>query len=144
MERTDAVLTTEETAAYLKISTRTLVNLRSVGQGPPGVRLGRQWRYSRAALDAWLAGRADYTSYTGPAPQSGWARPGKPMTGVPSVMSGRDEWHFYRDGERSSACGEWTYHGQKLVDAQKITLQGQRCRGCVPAARERHGSSRSR
>ncbi|HZD69750.1 MAG TPA: helix-turn-helix domain-containing protein [Actinomycetes bacterium] len=135
MERTDAVLTTEETAAYLKISTRTLVNLRSAGRGPPGARLGRQWRYSRAALDAWLAGRADYSSYTGPAPQSGWALPGTPMTGVPSVMPGRGEWHFYCDGERSSACGAWTYHGQELVDDQQVPPRERRCSGCAQAAR---------
>ncbi len=54
---TDAVLTTEEAAAYLKVSTRTFETLRKSGEGPPGSKVGRQWRYRREALDQWLAGR---------------------------------------------------------------------------------------
>ncbi len=130
---TDEVMTTKEAAAYLKISPRTFESLRKVGEGPPGARIGRQWRYSKAALDAWLVGRADYSSYTGPAPRSGWAKPGTPQTGVPSAFPGRHDWHFYAEGDRGSACGEWTYHGQELVDAPEIPRQAHRCGGCISA-----------
>lgn len=129
----DEVMTTEEAAAYLKISVRTLKSLRVAGEGPPGARIGRQWRYSKAALDAWLAGRADYSTYTGPAPRSGWAKPSTPQTGVPSAFSGRDDWHFYGEGDRDSACKEWTYHGQGLVDEPRLPRQARRCAGCVSA-----------
>jgi excisionase family DNA binding protein len=53
----DEVMTTEEAAAYLKLSPRTLVSLRARGEAPPGVRIGRQWRYRRSSLDSWLAER---------------------------------------------------------------------------------------
>ena len=53
----DPVMTTEEAARYLKIGVRTFLRLRATGEGPPGARVGRQWRYRRSALDAWLAER---------------------------------------------------------------------------------------
>jgi len=56
-DTTSEVLTTEEAAAYLKVSTRTFETLRKTGEGPPGSRVGRQWRYRREALDRWLAER---------------------------------------------------------------------------------------
>jgi excisionase family DNA binding protein len=55
---TDEVMTTEEAAAYLKISPRTFASLRKAGEGPPGALVGRQWRYRRVDLDQWLAERA--------------------------------------------------------------------------------------
>ncbi len=51
----DEVMTTEEAAAYLKISPRTFAALRKAGEAPPGARVGRQWRYRRIDLDQWLA-----------------------------------------------------------------------------------------
>jgi excisionase family DNA binding protein len=128
-------MTTEEAAAYLKISVRTLKSQRVAGEGPPGARIGRQWRYSKAALDAWLAGRADYSSYMGPAPRSGWAQPSTPQTGPPTVFPGRDDWHLYAEGDPSSACKGWTYHGQELVDDSQLPRQARRCAGCVLAWR---------
>lgn len=54
----DALMTTAELAAYLKLPKRTLENwrYRSSGQaGPPFKRLGLHVRYVRADVDAWLA-----------------------------------------------------------------------------------------
>ncbi|MES2494334.1 MAG: helix-turn-helix domain-containing protein [Pseudomonadota bacterium] len=51
------LLKSRETADYLKLSERTLTQMRSEGSGPPFVRLyadGRGVRYRRADLDAWL------------------------------------------------------------------------------------------
>lgn len=50
----DPVMTTEEAAAYLKLSVRTLLRLRAAGEGPPAARIGQQWRYRRIELDRWL------------------------------------------------------------------------------------------
>jgi len=46
-------LTTEEVIAFLRINTRTLYRLIRAG-GFPAVRVGRQWRFRRADLEAWL------------------------------------------------------------------------------------------
>lgn len=48
-----AFLTTEEVLAYLKITPRTIYRLIRNGE-LPAVRIGRQWRFRRADLDAWV------------------------------------------------------------------------------------------
>lgn len=50
-----SVFTTEEAAAYLRLSRQTLELLRLNGGGPRYAKLGRSVRYRRAALDEWLA-----------------------------------------------------------------------------------------
>ncbi len=50
-------MTTEEAAAYLKLSVRTFKKLRYADEGPPGALIGRQWRYRKVVLDQWLAER---------------------------------------------------------------------------------------
>jgi excisionase family DNA binding protein len=47
-------LTTEEVLDYLNINLRTIYRLIKVGR-LPAVRVGRQWRFRRSDLDAWLA-----------------------------------------------------------------------------------------
>ena len=52
----DAFLTTEEVLAYLQVNLRTvyrLIKTRSI----PAVRVGRQWRFKKQDIDAWLEGR---------------------------------------------------------------------------------------
>jgi len=45
-------------AAYLGISTETLRNRHKAGDGPPRMKIGtRNWSYSYADLDAWIAAR---------------------------------------------------------------------------------------
>lgn len=48
------VMTTEEAAAFLSMSTQNLEVLRLNGGGPKYAKLGRLVRYRREALDAWL------------------------------------------------------------------------------------------
>lgn len=47
------LLTTKELAAYLRLNERTVLKLASQGE-LPGARLGNQWRFRRAVVDAWL------------------------------------------------------------------------------------------
>jgi excisionase family DNA binding protein len=47
-------MTTDEAAAYLKMSTRT-VRLLLGAKKLPGVKVGNTWRLSKAALDAFIA-----------------------------------------------------------------------------------------
>ena len=49
-----AFLTTEEVLDCLKVNPRTIYRLIRSGE-LPAVRIGRQWRFRRTDLDAWLA-----------------------------------------------------------------------------------------
>lgn len=66
-EATHALLTQEQAAAYLGVNVRTLEHWRSIGKGPRFVKLGRAIRYTRAALDRFIAENQHQTSaeYTG-------------------------------------------------------------------------------
>ena len=63
----DRLLTRDEAAGLLQLSTRTLEALAAEGAGPPVVRIGRLVRYRRAALRAWLAGRERRSTSEAPA-----------------------------------------------------------------------------
>jgi excisionase family DNA binding protein len=49
MGESDEVLTADEAAALLKVATPTVLKESREGR-LPGVKIGREWRYSRAAL----------------------------------------------------------------------------------------------
>lgn len=49
----DQVMTLEELAGYLKIPKSTLYKLVHEGR-VPGQKLGKQWRFAKAAIDRWL------------------------------------------------------------------------------------------
>ena len=49
-------LTTEEGASYLRIHPRTLARKARLGD-IPAFQIGRQWRFRRADLDAWVASK---------------------------------------------------------------------------------------
>lgn len=51
----ETLLTTQETAAYMQITTDWLTQLRKRGLGPQYIRTSRRFiRYRRADLEAWL------------------------------------------------------------------------------------------
>jgi excisionase family DNA binding protein len=60
----DAFLTTEEVLEYLQVNLRTVYRLIK-SKSIPAVRVGRQWRFKKQDIDAWLEGR------TGSAPRQG-------------------------------------------------------------------------
>jgi excisionase family DNA binding protein len=74
----EAFLTTEEVLEYLQVNLRTVYRLIKAGK-IPAVRVGRQWRFRRSDVDAWLESqRARHARPPSPAPratQSGSARP---------------------------------------------------------------------
>ena len=49
----DSFLTTEEVLGYLKINLRTVYRLIEAGK-IPAIRVGRQWRFRKKDIDAWL------------------------------------------------------------------------------------------
>jgi excisionase family DNA binding protein len=57
----DVFLTTDEVLKYLQINLRTVYRLIKAGK-LPAVRVGRQWRFRKKDLDAWLEGQRPATS----------------------------------------------------------------------------------
>ncbi len=55
-EMTDAVMTLQEVAAYLKVSEKTITRMVQAGE-LPGLKVSNQWRFLRAAIDDWLTRR---------------------------------------------------------------------------------------
>jgi excisionase family DNA binding protein len=49
----EGFLTTEEVIEYLQVNRRTVYRLSKAGK-IPAVRVGRQWRYRKRDIDAWL------------------------------------------------------------------------------------------
>jgi excisionase family DNA binding protein len=85
----ETFLTTEEVLEYLQVNLRTVYRLIKAGK-IPAVRVGRQWRFRKRDIDAWLdsqrpRGASRATSLT-PAP----ARP-NPTAARPRVLVVDDE-----------------------------------------------------
>lgn len=74
----ESFLTTEEVLDYLQVNLRTVYRLIKAGK-IPAVRVGRQWRFRKRDIDAWLesqrprTGRAGTTAKSAP-PPAGRAR----------------------------------------------------------------------
>jgi len=58
-----AFLTTEEVLGYLKTTPRTIYRLIRSGE-LPAVRIGRQWRFRRTDLDAWVERQRPFPAHT--------------------------------------------------------------------------------
>jgi excisionase family DNA binding protein len=73
----DTFLTTEEVLEYLQVNLRTVYRLIKAGR-IPAVRVGRQWRFRKGDLDAWLdnqrRGGRSPASASAPVPLEGAGR----------------------------------------------------------------------
>ena len=74
----DTFLTTEELLEYLQVNLRTVYRLIKAGR-MPAVRVGRQWRFRKRDIDAWLeiqrpGDRKPGARLRVPAPSDGRAR----------------------------------------------------------------------
>jgi excisionase family DNA binding protein len=75
---TDEVfLTTEEVLAYLQVNLRTVYRLIKAGK-IPAVRVGRQWRFRKRDIDAWLDSQRTQSSGAGTTPAAAPLRPEHP------------------------------------------------------------------
>jgi excisionase family DNA binding protein len=82
----DAFLTTEEVLEYLQVNLRTVYRLIKAGK-IPAVRVGRQWRFRKRDIDAWLETqrpRGGRQTHGGP-------RPAAPVSGRARVLVVDDE-----------------------------------------------------
>ncbi len=64
----ESFLTTEEVLEYLQVNLRTVYRLIKAGK-IPAVRVGRQWRFRKRDIDAWLESQRPRTVRAQPAPQ---------------------------------------------------------------------------
>ena len=70
----EAFLTTEEVLEYLQVNLRTVYRLIKAGK-IPAVRVGRQWRFRKSDIDAWLESQRTRT-----VPPAGATAPAKTAT----------------------------------------------------------------
>ena len=76
----ETFLTTEEVLEYLQVNLRTVYRLIKAGK-IPAVRVGRQWRFRKRDIDAWLdsqrprGGSRQAPAAAAPRPSPGNARP---------------------------------------------------------------------
>ena len=83
----ETFLTTEEVLEYLQVNLRTVHRLIKAGK-IPAVRVGRQWRFRKTDIDAWLDSQRPRVGARTPVPA-----PAKiaPATGRPRVLVVDDE-----------------------------------------------------
>ena len=84
----ETFLTTEEVLEYLQVNLRTVYRLIKAGK-IPAVRVGRQWRFRKTDIDAWLDSQRPRVGTRAPAA----ATPARvtPITGRPRVLVVDDE-----------------------------------------------------
>ena len=82
----DVFLTTEEVLEYLQVNLRTVYRLIKAGK-IPAVRVGRQWRFRKADIDAWLESQRPRASR----PSTSAAPRHTPPVGRPRVLVVDDE-----------------------------------------------------
>jgi excisionase family DNA binding protein len=63
----EAYLTTDEVLEYLQVNLRTVYRLIKAGR-IPAVRVGRQWRFRKSDIDAWLETQRPRASRPAPLP----------------------------------------------------------------------------
>jgi excisionase family DNA binding protein len=81
----ESFLTTEEVLDYLQVNLRTVYRLIKAGK-IPAVRVGRQWRFRKRDIDAWL--ESQRPRHARPAPTG---RTPTPPVGRPRVLVVDDE-----------------------------------------------------
>ena len=84
----ETFLTTEEVLEYLQVNLRTVYRLIKAGK-IPAVRVGRQWRFRKRDIDAWLDSQRPRGGGSRPVP----AAPARPAAGStrPRVLVVDDE-----------------------------------------------------
>jgi excisionase family DNA binding protein len=85
----ETFLTTEEVLEYLQVNLRTVYRLIKAGK-IPAVRVGRQWRFRKRDIDAWLDSQRPRGGGARPAPVPPPARPAGTTT-RPRVLVVDDE-----------------------------------------------------
>src|SRR5688500_10289564 len=83
----EGFLTTEEVLEYLQVNLRTVYRLIKAGK-IPAVRVGRQWRFRKRDIDAWLETQRPRNARAIPTTA---AKATAPATGRPRILVVDDE-----------------------------------------------------
>src|SRR3954462_13742611 len=86
----EGFLTTEDVLDYLQVNLRTVYRLIKAGK-IPAVRVGRQWRFRKRDIDAWLDSQRPRGGAARPAAVSAPARPAAAGNARPRVLVVDDE-----------------------------------------------------
>jgi len=114
----EAFLTTEEVLEYLQVNLRTVYRLIKAGK-IPAVRVGRQWRFRKRDIDAWLESQRPRSGRVGPAAP----RPAVP-TGRARILVVDDEETVRELLSRTLALAEYEVdvatEGRTAIDRMRI------------------------
>jgi excisionase family DNA binding protein len=80
----EGFLTTEDVLEYLQVNLRTVYRLIKAGR-IPAIRVGRQWRFRKRDIDAWLESQRPRPA------RAGAQRPTAPPAGRPRILVVDDE-----------------------------------------------------
>lgn len=86
----ETFLTTDEVLAYLQVNLRTVYRLIKAGK-LPAVRVGRQWRFRKGDLDAWLESQRAQTGRSAQALSSSSPSAPTAQTERPRILVVDDE-----------------------------------------------------
>ena len=86
----ETFLTTDEVLEYLQVNLRTVYRLIKAGK-LPAVRVGRQWRFRKGDLDAWLESQRARTARSAQAPSSSSPSASTAPTARPRILVVDDE-----------------------------------------------------
>ena len=86
----ETFLTTEEVLEYLQVNLRTVYRLIKAGK-IPAVRVGRQWRFRKRDIDAWLDSQRPRSRDRGREPAAPTARRRAPTADRPRILVVDDE-----------------------------------------------------
>src|SRR5216117_2049091 len=100
----ETFLTTEEVLEYLQVNLRTVDRLIKAGK-IPAVRVGRQWRFRKRDIDAWLDSQRPRGGAR-PAPAAP-ARPAAAAGGRPRVLVVDDDARIRDLLTKTLALGEY-------------------------------------
>jgi excisionase family DNA binding protein len=119
----EVFLTTTEVLEYLHVNLRTVYRLLKAGR-LPAVRVGRQWRFRKADVDAWLEGQRSAGRPGPAAPPAPAAAPKDPVLAKPAtprVLVADDEESIREMLAQALALAEYEVrtvaNGQEAVDA---------------------------
>ncbi|HVL66825.1 MAG TPA: response regulator [Vicinamibacterales bacterium] len=116
----DAFLTTEEVLEYLQVNLRTVYRLIKAGK-IPAVRVGRQWRFRKRDIDAWLESQRPRAGRPAPAPAP---KPGGAAGGRARILVVDDEETIRELLSKTLALAEYevdvAHDGRSAVDRMRM------------------------
>ena len=120
----ETFLTTEEVLEYLQVNLRTVYRLIKAGK-IPAVRVGRQWRFRKRDIDAWLDSQRPRGSARSASPPSALPASGPRGADADGAEAG--------DAERAPPRGRWLSSHASMSRLRNRHCRPTRTAGIFPA-----------